>query len=172
MNNIAFNVIHSPSFIAMCKAISDYGCGYALPSYSTLRRRLVPDARKDVEHCFAIVKESWLNTGCTLMSNIWTDIKERSFLYVIAYSPHGAIFLNSFERSDEKKTGNLLREILILVIEEIGPDKVVQTITDNASNYGLACEIIIGRFPHICRIRSAAHGIQLLSKISILRLIG
>ena len=50
------------------------------------------------------------------------------------------------------------------VIEEMGPEKVVLIITDNASNYGLAREMIIDRFPHIHRTRCVAHGIQLLLK--------
>jgi len=38
MDNIGYNVIPSPSLIAMCKAISNHGYTYALPSYSTLRK--------------------------------------------------------------------------------------------------------------------------------------
>ena len=40
----------------------------------------------------------------------------------------------------------------------------MQIITDNASNYGLAYEMIIGQFPHIYANSFAAHGIQLLLK--------
>jgi len=43
-----------------------------LPIYSTLRRKLVRNARKDVEQYLA--KKSWVTTDCTLMSDIWTYV--------------------------------------------------------------------------------------------------
>ncbi|KAI3869211.1 hypothetical protein MKX03_021437, partial [Papaver bracteatum] len=58
-NNIPFNVIQTPGFIEMAKAISDYGIGYALPSYSTLRTKLVVNTRAAVELYVNEVKESW-----------------------------------------------------------------------------------------------------------------
>ncbi|XP_043725522.1 uncharacterized protein LOC122672085 [Telopea speciosissima] len=141
-NNISFNVIQTPSFIQMIRFASCYGPSYAIPSYSTLRTKLVQRARKDIEGYVASVKESWSTTGCTIMSGIWTEMKERSFINVIAYSPKGAVFLNSFECSDSSKTGLFLREILEPIIEEIGTEKVVQLISDNTSNYEVAISLI------------------------------
>ncbi|XP_043725657.1 uncharacterized protein LOC122672228 [Telopea speciosissima] len=141
-----------------------YGPSYAIPSYSTLRTKLVQRARKDIERYVALVKESWSTTGCTIISNIWTGMKERSFINVIAYSPKRAIFLNYFECFDSSKTGLFLRDILEPIIEEIGLEKVVRFILDNASNYGVAISLIMEKYPHIHRIRCAAHGVQLLLK--------
>ncbi|XP_052209245.1 uncharacterized protein LOC127812758 [Diospyros lotus] len=117
-----------------------------------------------VEDYVAKVKELWSLSGCTLMSDIWTDIKGRSFINVVAYSPKGPIFLKSFERSSHKNSGSFLRDLLVSVIEEIGPKNVVQIITDNASNYGLAGDMIMGSYPYIYKIKCAAHGVQLLFK--------
>ncbi|KAI3908421.1 hypothetical protein MKW92_025562, partial [Papaver armeniacum] len=161
-NNIAFNVIQTQGFIEMVKAIADYGIGYMLPSYSTLRTKLVVNTRASVEQYVNIVKDSWSITGCTLMSDIWTDMKRRSFINVVAYSPKGAVFLKSVERSGEQNTGLFIREILMPVIEEIGPENVVQIFTDNASNYGLSCNLIMEEYPHIIKTKCAAHGVQLL----------
>ncbi|XP_043700090.1 uncharacterized protein LOC122650773 [Telopea speciosissima] len=98
------------------------------------------------------------------MSDLWTDMKDHSFINVIAYSPKGAVFLNSFECSDSSKTGLFLRDILEPIIEEIGVEKVVQLISDNASNYGVAISLIMEKYPHIHRVTCAAHGVQLLLK--------
>ncbi|XP_043700840.1 uncharacterized protein LOC122651495 [Telopea speciosissima] len=155
-NNISFNVIQTPSFIQMLRSACCYGPSYA---YSTLRTKLVQRARKDIEGYVASIKKSWSTTGCTIMSDIWTDMKERSFINVIAYSPKGAVFLNSFECSDSSKTGQFLRDILEPIIEEIGAEKVVQLISDNASNYGVAISLIMEKYPHIHRIRCTAHGV-------------
>ncbi|KAF9598619.1 hypothetical protein IFM89_028288 [Coptis chinensis] len=41
--NIAFNVIQSQSFLDFYKALSDYGSGYKVPSYLTLRTKELPE---------------------------------------------------------------------------------------------------------------------------------
>ncbi|MCL7044743.1 hypothetical protein MKW94_026952 [Papaver nudicaule] len=161
-NNIPFNVIQTPTCIAMAKAISDYGVGYVLPSYSTLRGKLVPDSKTEVEAYIEKVKESWSVTGCTLMSDIWTDVKRKSFLNVVAYSPKGDVFLKSFERSDHRNTGVYIRDTLMSVIDEVGADNVTQIVADNASNYNLAGRLIMADHPHIIKTKCAAHGVQLL----------
>ncbi|XP_043694110.1 uncharacterized protein LOC122644790 [Telopea speciosissima] len=164
LNNIAFNVIQTPFFQQMIRSVACYGPSYSIPSYSTLRTKLVQRAKKNVEEYVSTVKESWSLSGCTIMSDMWTDMKERAFINVIAYSPKGAVFLKSFECSDASKTGLFLRDTLEPIIEEIGPEKVVQLISDNASNYGVAISLIMEKYPHIHRIRCAAHGVQLLLK--------
>ncbi|XP_043714515.1 uncharacterized protein LOC122662873 [Telopea speciosissima] len=164
LNNISFNVIQTPSFIQMIRSACCYGLSYAVPSYSTLKTKLVQRARKDIESYVALVKDSWSTTRCTIMSNILTDMKKRSFINIIAYSPKGVVFLNSFECSNSSKTRLFLEDILEPIIEEIGPKKVVQLISDNTSNYGAAISLIMEKYPHIHRVRCGAHGVQLLLK--------
>ncbi|KAK6145420.1 hypothetical protein DH2020_022240 [Rehmannia glutinosa] len=68
------------------------------------------------------------------------------------------------EVSKEKKTGTYLRDILITVVEDIGPQHVTQFITDNASNFESAGDMLMGKYIHLYKTRCAAHGIQLLLK--------
>jgi hypothetical protein len=98
------------------------------------------------------------------MSDIWSDMKQRAFINIIAYSPGGAVFMNSFEVSKERKTRLYLKEIISSVIEEIGPNHVVQFITDNASNFVSAGDMLIGKYPWMYKTQCDAHGIQLLLK--------
>ncbi|XP_026429824.1 uncharacterized protein LOC113326282 [Papaver somniferum] len=155
-------LVSTTGFIEMIKTVSEYGIGYSLPSYSTLRTKLVVNTKADVERYVNEVKESWSSTGCTIMSDIWTDMKKRSSINVIAYSPKGAVFLKSVERSRESNTCLFIREVLLPVIEEIGAENVVQIVTDNASNFGLACNLIMEEYPHIIKSKCDAHGVQLL----------
>ncbi|KAF6170898.1 hypothetical protein GIB67_014715 [Kingdonia uniflora] len=83
MNNIPFNVIQTDSFKEMIKAISDFGPGYKEPSYTTLRTKLVVSSRKDVEEYVAEVKSSWAVQGCSIMSDMWTDLNQRSYINLI-----------------------------------------------------------------------------------------
>lgn len=58
--------------------------------------------------------------------------------------------------------GLYLNNILSSVIKNIGPTNVVQFITDNALDFESAGDIILGKYPHMCKRRCATHGLQLL----------
>ncbi|GAB2297153.1 hypothetical protein Dimus_038458 [Dionaea muscipula] len=108
LNNISFNVVQTPAFIDFIKVVVEFGSTYNLPSYSTLRTKLIPEAKIPVDEYVANVKKSWIKTGCTIMSDTWTDIKHRVFINIIAYSPSGAVLMDSRDISSEKKNGSLL----------------------------------------------------------------
>ena len=122
VNNIAFNVVQTGAFGEFVKAVAEYGAAYKLPSYSTLRTKLIPESRKGVDEYVAMVKHSWdtSGSGCTIMSDIWTDIRHWSFINLVAYSPGGAVFIKSLDVSRERKARIYLKEIVVSVIESIG----------------------------------------------------
>ncbi len=75
LNNISFDVIQTLPFIRFVQGVAAYGSRYKVPSYSTLRTALIPNSRIEVGVYVSNVKKSWVTTGCTLMSNIWSDMK-------------------------------------------------------------------------------------------------
>ncbi|XP_031251330.1 uncharacterized protein LOC116109236 [Pistacia vera] len=93
-----------------------------------------------------------------------TDIRHRSFINLVAYSPSGPVFIKSLDVSRERKTGIYLKEIVVSVIESIGQEHVVQFITDNGSNFTSVGDMLTGLYPQMYKTRCAAHGIQLLLK--------
>ena len=99
LNNISFNVVQTLAFIRFVQGVAEYGHGYKLPSYSTLRTKLIPNSRIEVEEYISDVKKSWVTTGCTLMSDIRSDMKQRAFINIIAYSLGGAVFMRSIDVS-------------------------------------------------------------------------
>ncbi|KAF9609156.1 hypothetical protein IFM89_013546 [Coptis chinensis] len=66
-NNIAFNVFQSQSFIDFCIALSNYGSGFKVPSYSTLRTKLVQNAKAEVVEYVSQVKNSWFPAVTSLL---------------------------------------------------------------------------------------------------------
>ncbi|KAL5710007.1 hypothetical protein ACHQM5_020622 [Ranunculus cassubicifolius] len=157
VNNIAVDVIQSPSFIAMVKSIADFGSGYTLPSCTTLCTKLLMDARKEVDEYVSAVKGSWSLTGCTLMSDTWSNMKDCSFTNVIAYSPKGAVLLKSYVTDNRL----LLQDILLPIIAEIGSENVVQIIVNDSDNES-AKDLVTEMYPHIYRTQCASRGIHLL----------
>ncbi|XP_042490670.1 uncharacterized protein LOC122070554 [Macadamia integrifolia] len=127
-NNISFNVVQSDAFIKFVKCIACYGLSVPIPSYETLRGRIIPEGRKDLEKYAEEVKFSWKQTGCTIMSDSWTDLKKQLFL---------------------------------TEIQSVGQNLVVQIISDNASNYSSALDMLIR---WLFKTRCAAHGINLMLK--------
>jgi len=80
-------------------------------------------------------KKEWSKTGCTLMSDGWTDGKGRSITNFLVNSPMGTIFLKSIDSSNYFKDASKLFSLIDGVIDEIGEENVVQVVTDSASAY-------------------------------------
>lgn len=74
------------------------------------------------------------------------------------------MFLQSVEISEERKIGYFLSLLSSRVIDMVGPQHVLQFVSDNASNFEVAGDILIGKYPTMYRTKCAAHGIQLLFK--------
>lgn len=102
VNNISFDVVRTISIIRFVQGVAEYGPDYKLPSHLTLQRKLIQDWKVEVEEYIRNIKKSWLVSGCTLMSNIWSDVEHRAFINIIAYSPSGVIFLKSLKFQEIK----------------------------------------------------------------------
>ena len=132
---IPFNAVNYASFQPMLEAIGQYGVDYKGPSFHDVR---VTNLKKEL----ALTKDSmkdhfieWSKNGCSIMSDGWTDRKERSLVNFLVYSSRGTMFMKSIDASSMVKTGEKLFELLDSWVEEVGEANVVQVITDNASNY-------------------------------------
>lgn len=137
-NGIAFNVVKSKSFKLMVEAIGNYGPHLKVPSYHECRISLL---KKELEYTKELLKPHETereNYGCSIMSDAWTDKKNRTLINFLVNCPTGSMFVKSVDASAYMKTGEKLFELLDSFVEEIGEHKVVQLVTDNGSNYVLA----------------------------------
>ncbi|KAB1213327.1 hypothetical protein CJ030_MR5G003603 [Morella rubra] len=124
---IHLEALQSPFFIDFVKGIAEYGPGYELPSFSSLKSQLIPDVSKEVTEYVENVKRS--NTGCTLMYNIAArHLNEISPVYInsidiFLYTSIGWAYLESCnQESDCLDTAKILAPI----IESLGPKNIVQ----------------------------------------------
>jgi hypothetical protein len=137
-NGIPFHAARDEAFAVMLEAVGKFGGGLKPPSYHELR---VPLLRKEVEYTKNLLKvheEPIKKYGCTLMSDGWTDRKERTLINFLVNCPTGTIFVESIDASGYVKTGEKLFELLDGMITTIGEENVVQVISDNHSSYVLA----------------------------------
>ena len=119
------------------------------PNYEKLRTNLLKKEKALVEDILRPLRASWSSSGVTFVSDGWTDTRRRPLINIIANSPKGAMFIRVEDCSRETKEPQFIVGILIKSIEQIGPSKVVQVITDNAPVCKAADLIIDSRYDHI-----------------------
>ena len=76
-------------------------------------------------------KIEWKKTGCTLMSDGWTDAKYRSITNFLVNSPRGTVFLKSIDTSGISKNADNLFELLDSMVDDIGEENVIQVATNS-----------------------------------------
>eukprot|EP00253_Pinus_taeda_P027205 PITA_27205 len=162
-SDVPFNIAKTnPFYQPMFEAVVVVGPGYKAPTFVELRGPLLQDEKTECTPRLAEFRASWEHTGCTVMSDGWTDQKGRILLNFLVSCPKGTMFMNSVDASAHIKDARTLCELLDLFIQEVGPSNVVQVITDNAANYVAAGKMLMERYPNLFWTRCAAHCIDLM----------
>ena len=133
-----------------------------LPTY---HETMVTFLKKKVENMHFTLdkyKNGWKKTSCTLMSNGWTDNRERSITNFLVNSPKGTVFLKSIDTSDISKNAKNLFQMLDSLVQEIGEGNVVQVVTDSASACVSVGEKLMEKRRKIFWNPCAAHCIDLM----------
>ncbi|KAF7140245.1 hypothetical protein RHSIM_Rhsim06G0070600 [Rhododendron simsii] len=99
--------------------------------------------------------------------NAWTDRKRRSIMNLCVNYKQGTCFLSSKEDSETSHTGVYIFEYVDKFIEDIGPQNVVQVVTDNASNNMAAADLLKIKRPNIFWTSCGIHTINLMLEGSI-----
>ena len=131
----------------MFEATAIDGSRFKPPNYEELRGPILQDEKADCTHRLEEFQKSWDLTRCSLMSDGWTDIRGRTLLNFLVHCPRGTMFMRSVDASAHVKDAVLLCGLLDEFIQEIGPQHVVQVITDNLVNYVDAGRMLMARYP-------------------------
>ncbi|XP_057985282.1 uncharacterized protein LOC110646134 [Hevea brasiliensis] len=102
--------------------------------------------------------------GVNIVSDGWSDPQRRPLINFMVVSESSPMFIKSIDCSGEAKDKQFIANLLKEVIDEVGHQKVVQVITNNASNCKGAGEIIEGMFPHIYWTPCVVHTLNLALK--------
>eukprot|EP01018_Ginkgo_biloba_P009879 Gb_04501 [translate_table: standard] len=129
---MSFNVVRSPYWQDMVRAINDSPKGYKTPSFEKVQTTLLTKEKSLVEQSIEPIRASWWTTGVSIVSDGWIDARSRPLINVIIVCPKGSMFLNAVDCNGELKDATFIANILIDAIESVGPSNVVQVITDNA----------------------------------------
>ncbi|KAG5565101.1 hypothetical protein RHGRI_001107 [Rhododendron griersonianum] len=137
---IPFHAIDNDSFKRFVEAVGLFGPGYQPPSQYQLREPLL---KEEVERTKTFLKkqeEEWALTGCSIMTDAWTDRKRRSIMnlcvnYVIDGKAKGrldsalhltAYFLNPFYffNNSTIQDDPIIMDGLLTCVEAFFPDDV------------------------------------------------
>ncbi|PKI39183.1 hypothetical protein CRG98_040429 [Punica granatum] len=146
----------------MCQLIGKYGIGLKSPSYHELKDKYL---RKEVDNTMSLLekhKAMWRKSGCSIMSDGWTNKKRRSICNFLVNSPNGTIFFTSIDTSDISKTADKVFEMIDDIVEQVGEENVIQIVTDNAANYKAAGEMLMEKRKKLFWTPCAAHCIDLM----------
>jgi hypothetical protein len=135
---LPFNLVTKASVEILCEAIGRYGRGYKPPSMHQVRKPLLEKKYNDVTSIRGEHEIHWRKYGVTLMTDGWTDRRQRSIVNFLVNCPEGTFYLYSIDTSSHEKTAPYLLNLIEDAISEVGEENVVQVCTDNAANYVLA----------------------------------
>ncbi|KAK8921641.1 hypothetical protein KSP39_PZI020191 [Platanthera zijinensis] len=161
---IPMNALNSAFAQKAIDAIAAIGPGYKLPSYHMMRINLLKDCKEECRLLIDSYREHWKVSGCTLMADGWTDMRNRTLINFLVYSYRGFSFCKSVDDSDVTKDAPMLCSLFLEIVECIGPTSVVQLVTDNAANYKKAGALLHARYGNIYWSPCAAHCINLILK--------
>jgi len=81
------------------------------------------------------------------MADGWTGGVNRTLINFLVNCPKGTVFIKFVDDFGASKTGELLYKLFREVVLYIGPENVVQIVTDNAANYVVANKLLEKEFP-------------------------
>ncbi|WOH15059.1 hypothetical protein DCAR_0934593 [Daucus carota subsp. sativus] len=148
----------------MTNALKNAPKDYKHPSYDRARTSLLDDCRRDVEKQCIPISETWTRQGTSIVSDGWSNIKNKPLINVIASNSRGSMFLYAEVFSGVEKSGKTIADFLLKAIDEIGPSNVIQVITDNAANCKAAGREIEKVHKHIFWSPCVVHTLNLMFK--------
>ncbi|XP_031503572.1 uncharacterized protein LOC116266472 [Nymphaea colorata] len=159
-NAIPFCASKSIYYQEMVDAITECGVGYKAPNFERLRTNVLDKVKTEITDSYKKSKDGWKDTGCTVISDFWTDGKSRALIVFSVASPKGIVFLKCVDASSHADDPHSLFELLESVVLEVGVENVVQVITDSAASHVCAGRLLTTKYPSIFWSPCASHCID------------
>ncbi|XP_059066890.1 uncharacterized protein LOC131858042 [Cryptomeria japonica] len=160
--NIPFIAARSPYWQGMVDSITICGAGFKAPTDAELSGPLLLQMVEDMKVELEDHRQSWSQKGCTIMTDGWTDRRNRTLLNFLVSCRGSTMFLKSIDASSHVKNATYLCEAIEEVIQEVGEENVVQVVIDNAASYVAAGKLLMERHPKIFWSPCAAHCLDLM----------
>jgi hypothetical protein len=162
VQGVPFNAINCEEFDQVLEAAGRFGPGAKKPHQHELREKLLHEEVEDTKKLIKDQAQEWVKNGCSIMTDAWTDQKRRSIMNLCVNCSIGTSFVESKEVSADSHTGEFIFQFVDSFIEKVGVDKIVQVVTDNASNNMAAKDLLYIKRPNIFWSSCATHTLNLM----------
>ena len=165
IGGLSFHFTRNPNYRSSYAYVANHNIlGYVSPRYNVLRTTLLQKERANVERLLKPIKDSWLANGVSIVFDGWSDPQRRPLINIMVASDGGPLFIKEIVGSGEFKDKHFIAEVLKDAIKEIGHEKVVQVIIDNASVMKSTGALIEGEYPKIFWTPCVVHTLNLVLK--------
>jgi hypothetical protein len=80
----------------------------------------------------------------------------------LIYCQAGTVFWKSVDASGKVKNAEYLFKLIDDIVEQVGEDRVVQVVTDNAASYKAVGHMLMEKRPHLYWLPCSAHSLDLM----------
>ena len=161
---IPLNAVNSNYYQPMLNAIASIGPGYMGPNYHALQVPLLKEAKREVQMIVDSYRTYWAERGCTIMADGWTDNRQRTLINFLVYCSKGITFIRYVDDSNMVKDAVFLFNLFDEIVKWVGPENVIQLVTDNGANYVATGRLLCGKYRNIYWSPCAAHCLNLILK--------
>ena len=162
---LSFNFVRNPYYRNSYAYAATHSIpGYVPPGYNALKTTLLQKEKAHVERLLKPIKDCWLENGVSIVSDEWSDPQRKLLINIMVVSDGDPVFIKAIDGSGEFKDKHHIAWVLKDTIKEIGQEKVVQVITDNANVMKSAGALIEGEYPKIFWTPCVVHTFNLALK--------
>lgn len=159
---IPFSSVNSFYFQKLVDAVTALGHGYKIPSYNSLRGKLLNKCLNETNDFCKEIHKSWEITGCTVIVDRWIDKVGHAMISFYAYSSKGTIFLDLVDASEHENSLEVLICLFDRIIQDVGPRNVAVFLTDTNPSYRAASTALMNKYRTFFSSVCAYHCIELM----------
>lgn len=135
-NQLSNNPFTQPAIDAAIAA----GKGVEVPSAHTMYGPALNAVVGDVDDYIEKQRKKWEQYGVTIMCDGWTGPTRKSLINFLVYCDGNCCFIGSADVTEDLKDYKCIMKQLKKAVDWVGPECVVQVVTDNGPNYKKAGE--------------------------------
>jgi hypothetical protein len=132
---IPFNVLPSPYWHDLLKAINEAPKGYKSPNDEKARTVLLDREKEKIQRALTRFTDGWIDIGVPIVSDGRTNVRNQHLINVLGVSASGAMFLAAHDSSSIIASSQNISDLLLKTINDVGPSNVIQAVLPEAGAF-------------------------------------
>uniref|UniRef100_A0A804K7A4 DUF659 domain-containing protein n=1 Tax=Musa acuminata subsp. malaccensis TaxID=214687 RepID=A0A804K7A4_MUSAM len=163
-NRIPANTAQGPYYQSMISSIQKSGTGIQPPTPKEIYGVYLDEEVAELKDWIKSFKRQWDEYGMTLMCDSWIGPTRMSIINFLVYCNRKVVFHKSVNATEKIQDAKYIESLMDTMVEEIGPQYIVQIITDNGANFKKTGLQLMEKRKTLFWTPCAAHCIDLMLK--------